>query len=134
MAQTRLQRWYDEVWNNANEDSIDALMDERAVIHGLQTELAHSGPLAFKPFYRTFRESFPSVTITAEPIITTDEAEAAHCVVEAMTRDGRRISFTGLSVAKFRDGKLVEAWNAFDFDSMNKQLAPSVTSELEQPR
>jgi predicted ester cyclase len=70
----------------------------------------------------------------AEPIITTDEAEAAHCVVDAMTRDGRRISFTGLSVAKFRDGKVVEAWNAFDFDSMNKQLAPSVSSELEQPR
>jgi predicted ester cyclase len=134
MAQTRLQRWYDEVWNNANEDSIDELMDERAVIHGLPSEATHSGPLAFKPFYRTFRESFPSVTITAEPIITTDESEAAHCVVDATTRDGRRISFTGLSVAKFENGKLIEAWNAFDFDSMNKQLAPSVASELEQPR
>jgi predicted ester cyclase len=134
MAQSRLQRWYDEVWNNANEDQIDELMDERAVIHGLQTETTQKGPIAFKPFYRSFRDSFPSVTITAHPIIVTEESEAAHCIVEATTKDGRKINFTGLSVAKFENGKLVEAWNAFDFDSMNKQLAPSVSSELEQPR
>ena len=134
MVQTRLQRWYDEVWNNSNEDSIDDLMDEQAVIHGLETEATQKGPHAFKPFYRNFREGFPSVTITAEPIITTDGFEAAHCVVQATTKDGQKVNFTGLSVAKFENGKLVEAWNAFDFHSMNKQLAPSVAAELEQPR
>lgn len=134
MVQTRLQRWYDEVWNNSNEDSIDELMDEHAVIHGLETDETKKGPQAFKPFYHNFREGFPSVTISIEPIITTDEFETAHCVVHATTKEGKKVNFTGLTVAKFKNGKLVEGWNAFDFHTMYKQLEPSVASEFEQPR
>ena len=134
MAQTRLERWYDEVWNNANEDQIDELMDEQAIIHGLELEANQKGPMAFRPFYRSFRDSFPVVNITAEPIVVTDDSEVAHCIVQATTQDGRKITFTGISVGKFNNGKLVEAWNSFDFDTMNKQLASPVSSELEQPR
>jgi predicted ester cyclase len=133
MAQTRLQRWYDEVWNNANEAAIDELMDENAIIHGLETEKTKRGPQGFRPFYSTFREGFPTVNVQIDPIITTDEAEAAHCVVHATTSNGKNVNFTGLTIAKFRDGKLIEGWNAFDFQAMQKQLDSTTAYELEQP-
>ena len=134
MAQTKLQVWYDEVWNNANKSKIDELMDENAVIHGLETDNATLGPRAFHPFYDSFRQGFPSVNIEIEPIITTDDAEAAHCIVNATTSDGKKVTFNGLTVAKFKDGKLVEGWNAFDFLTMQKQLTTAVAPEFSQPR
>ena len=134
MAQTKLQRWYDEVWNNANKSKIDELMDENAIIHGLETDSEKVGPQAFHPFYENFRQGFPSVNVEIEPIITTDDAEAAHCIVHATTIDGKKVTFNGLTVAKFRDGKLLEGWNAFDFLTMEKQLHNSVDPQFGQPR
>lgn len=123
MEGTLLERWYDQVWNNAREQAIDELMDDHAIIHGLSTEKEKKGPQAFKPFYANFRESFPSVNIQVEPIFKNDEFEAGHCVVEATTADGKKVNFTGLSIVRLKDGKLVEGWNAFDFHAMHKQLS-----------
>jgi len=134
MSETQLSRWYDQLWNNANEDAIDELMDESAIIHGLETDGAKKGPQAFKPFYHNFRQGFPSVTIKLEPIFSTGEFEAAHCVVSAETRDGKKVNFTGLSIAKFNNGKLVEGWNAFDFHTMQKQLEDTMASHSNQPK
>ena len=134
MPKTKLQHWYDEVWNNGNKSKIDELMHENAIIHGLETDNEKQGPQAFHPFYESFRQGFPSVNVEIEPIITTDEAEAAHCIVHATTSDGKNVAFNGLTIAKFKDGKLVEGWNAFDFQAMQKQLDSSIESELQQPR
>jgi len=134
MAQTLLHRWYEEVWNNSNEHAIDELLDESAVIHGLETDHTKTGPQAFKPFYHGFRQNFPSVNVNLEPIITTDEFEAAHCVVNATTMDGKEVNFTGLTIAKFKNGKLIEGWNAFDFLTMHKQLENSIHPYSNQPK
>ena len=131
---TTLERWYEQVWNNANENSIDDLLDEQAVIHGLGTETDKKGPTAFRPFYHSFRESFPSVNIQVEPIFQNPEFEAAQCTVNAATADGRRVNFTGLSIIRVKDGKLIEGWNAFDFETMNKQLREAITTDMEQPK
>lgn len=134
MTHTKLQRWYDEVWNNANEGMIDELMHENAEIDGLQTDSDKRGPEAFKPFYQAFRQGFPSVTISIDPIYSNEEIEVAKCFVRATSSDGKKVNFTGLTVARFENGKLVRAWNAFDFETMNKQLSNPVLEEFSQPQ
>ena len=134
MVQSKLQHWFDEVWNNGNERMIDELMHENAEIDGLQTESDKRGPEAFKPFYQGFRQGFPSVKITTDTIYANEEIEVAKCFVRATSSDGKKVNFTGLSVAKFEDGKLVKAWNAFDFETMNKQLANPAADEFAQPQ
>jgi predicted ester cyclase len=32
------------------------------------------------------------------------------------------VEFTGISIVRIRDGQIVEAWNNFDFMSMNQQI------------
>ena len=107
----RLQRWYDEVWNQANENAIDDLLEENAVIHGLETDKSKNGPAAFKPFYKTMREALPSVYVTLDPIVKTDDIEAAHCLVTAKNAEGKDVTFSGITIAKFKAGKLIEGWN-----------------------
>ncbi len=71
MCETKLlQHWCEEVWNNANEDAIDKLMHESAVIHGLDTDKAKTGPAAFKPFYKNMRVTFPTVSVKVSPIVS----------------------------------------------------------------
>jgi predicted ester cyclase len=130
MTETKqLQRWYDEVWNQANEDAIDELLAENAVIHGLETNKAHFGPAAFKPFYKTMREALPQVSVTLDPIVKTDDIEAAYCFVTATNAEGKNVSFSGISIAKFKDGKLIEGWNGFDFMTMYQQLGFTLTKQ-----
>jgi predicted ester cyclase len=118
----RLQQWFDEVWNNANEHFIEDLLHSDAIIHGLGTDNEKYGHEAFKPFYKNFRESFPVVHVALKPIFNNDEFEAADCDVTATNAEGKNVQFTGITIARFRDGKLVEGWNGFDFMSMYQQL------------
>lgn len=131
MCETKLlQRWYDEVWNNAKENAIDELLDENAIIHGLDTDKGQKGPVAFKPFYKTLRETLPSVSIKLEPIVKSDDIEAAHCFVSAKDAEGKDVSFSGLTIARFKDGKIVEGWNGFDFVPLYQQLGYKLTKEI----
>lgn len=117
-----LQKWYDEVWNNANENFIDSMLHEQAIIHGLKTDNEKRGMEAFKPFYKTFRETFPQVHVVLEPIFSNGEFQAAQCTVTTKSSDGAETNFTGLTIARFVDDKLVEGWNGFDFLTMYEKL------------
>jgi predicted ester cyclase len=35
---------------------------------------------------------------------------------------GNEVEFSGVTIARLRDGKIAEAWNYFDFASMYKQM------------
>ena len=131
MAQTPLlQRWFDELWNKDNATAIDELLHEDAIIHGLQTDETKKGPEAFKPFYANFWAGFPSVHVELEPIMNDGEHEAAHCLVTAKNVEGKDVKFTGVIIAKFKDGKLIEAWNGYDFLSMYQQLGFKLIQEV----
>ena len=118
----QLQQWFDEVWNNANENYIEVLLHPDAVIHGLATDAEKFGHEAFKPFYKNFRASFPVVQVELKPIFSSDDFEAADCVVKATNAEGKDVEFTGITIAKFKDGKLIEGWNGYDFMTMYQQL------------
>lgn len=128
---TLLQQWYDEVWNKANEGFIDEMMHKDVVIHGLDPEGTTKGIENFKTFYKNFRESFPSVHVELNPLINDEEFATVFCSVSAKHAKGNNISFTGLSVAKYKDGKLVEGWNNFDFLKMYQQLGHRLVEDEE---
>ena len=109
----QLQQWFDEVWNNADEGYIENHMDSKAIIHGLGTDTEKLGYEAFKPFYKNFRASFPLVHVELLPIFNDGEFEAANCFVKATNAAGDDHEFTGITIARFKNGKLIEGWNGF---------------------
>jgi steroid delta-isomerase-like uncharacterized protein len=124
--------WFNEVWNNGSEQAIDRLMAPNAAFHGLTPpgEAPIVGPAGFKPFFRRFREAFPDIHIDIDQLVCQDDRVALHCTVTGTHRGGalgvaptnRPMKFTGMGMARIVDGKIVEAWNAFDFGVMYKQL------------
>ena len=127
-----IRRWFAEVWNEGREEAIDEMFAEDGVAYGLADETG--GPLrgasGFKPFFRNFRAAFPDIEVIVEDTIAEGDRVAARCTVRA-THAGDHLGFaatqrpmeiTGIAIVRVGDGKIVEAWNNFDFMSMFQQL------------
>lgn len=127
-----IRRWFEEVWNKGREEAIDELFDEEGVAHGLAGETGEPlrGATGFKPFFRRFREAFPEIQVVVEDTVSEGDRVAARCTVRGQHRGDTLgikatdspVEFDGICIVRIRDGKIVEAWNNFDFMSMFQQL------------
>jgi len=126
-----LKQWYDEVWNNANESFIDEMMHRDVIVHGLDPAGTTKGIENFKTFYKNFRDSFRIVHVEVKPLISNEEFATVYCQVSAKHVKGNNISFAGLCVARYKEGKLIEGWNNFDFLKMYQQLGYRLVADEE---
>jgi steroid delta-isomerase-like uncharacterized protein len=105
---------------------------EEGVAHGLGDETGQKlrGPSDFKPFFKRFRGAFPEIEVVVEETISEGDKVAARCTVRGRHRGDtlgfkatdQPVEFEGVSIVRVKDGKIVEAWNSFDFMSMFRQL------------
>ena len=127
-----VRRWFEEVWNKGRADAIEEMLAEDAVVHGLSEDAAKPlrGPTGFLPFHTQFREAFPGIEVVVEDTIAEGDLVAARCSVRGkhvgdslgFKATQATAEFDGIAIVRVKDGKLVEAWNNFDFMKMYKQL------------
>lgn len=127
-----IRKWFEEVWNKGNSNAIAELTSENLVVHGLTD--ATGNPItdahAFREFHQQFRNAFPDIAIVVEDCLAEGDKVAARCTVKAKhTGDSLGVAathadvdFTGIAIVRVYDGKIIEAWNNFDFLKMNRQL------------
>ena len=126
------RRWYEEVWNKGRESAIDEMSEPDVIGHGLTDPNGQEvvGAEAFKEMFRAFRGALSDIHVEVEELIMQGDISVARCVVTGMHTGhglgkdpkGRHVRFTGMSMVRERDGKMVEAWNNFDFATMFKQM------------
>jgi steroid delta-isomerase-like uncharacterized protein len=127
-----IRRWFEEVWNQGRAGAISELLAEDGIVHGLSEDAANPlrGPAGFLPFHAQFREAFPDIEVVVEDQIAEGDMVATRCSVQGRhTGDSlgfkatqAPVEFTGVAITRIKDGKIVEAWNNFDFMKMYKQL------------
>ena len=127
-----VRRWFEEVWNKGRANAIEELFDENGIAHGLSDDPANpiKGPKGYRPFHTMFRQAFPNMEIVIEDMVAEDDKVTARCSVRGKHEgDGLGIAatqlpveFTGITIVRIGNGKIVEAWNNFDFMTMNKQV------------
>jgi predicted ester cyclase len=115
-------RWFQEVWNEGREDLIDDLMSQKSIVHGI-AEGQSKGAEGFKSFYRNFKDQFSDIRVEIQEALSQDNLECALTHVTATHKEtGKKVSFSGLCMVRFEEGKIAEAWNHYDFLSMHQQL------------
>jgi len=124
-----IHRWFDEVWNNQSEAAVDELFAEDGVGHGLGGEPIR-GPAEFKTFHRAFISAYPDLKVLVEDTVVEGDKIAARCRVTGVHQGhgiglaptNQPVEFTGMVIVRVKDGKIVEAWNEFNFMEMYKQV------------
>jgi steroid delta-isomerase-like uncharacterized protein len=129
---TIANEWFEEVWNQGKAAAIDRLLGEETIVHGIvdKNGLEVRGPNAFKEFHASFRNAFPDIKVEVVDTVVSGDKTAARCIVRGTHRGeglglkptGKQVEITGMCIARVKKGKIVEAWNNFDFLALHQQL------------
>ena len=127
-----VRAWFKEVWDEGREETIDRLMAPDGPVYGLGAPDAPPmiGPAGFKPVFHTFREALGDLEISVERTLVDGEWCTAFCRVKGRhvgsalggPPTNRPVDFTGVTIARVRNGLLIEGWNVFDFLTMYQQI------------
>jgi steroid delta-isomerase-like uncharacterized protein len=126
-----MKRWYHEVWREGKNETIHELLAPDALLRG-QTgpEVEIRGPEGFIAFAERIRNTFPDTEVTVEDVFAVDDKVAARWVAIGthtggglgVPATGKRLRVTGITIARFENGKIVEGWDNWDRLGMLEQI------------
>lgn len=104
------------------------LYAEDIVLHGYVG--VGPGLEGVKQYYETFWSAFPDSQVKAEEIVEQGDRVALRLLITGthlgpflgIAPTGRTVSFAGMTILRFRDGKCVERWSVTDSVSLLIQL------------
>jgi steroid delta-isomerase-like uncharacterized protein len=118
-----IRKWFEEVWNQGREETVDAMCARDVIGHGQAQHGADiRGPEHFKQFMRGFRSAFSDIQIEIHDTIEQGDKVVARWTT-TMTHTGtflnvppmgKHISVNGISIQRFASGKIVEGWDNWD--------------------
>jgi predicted ester cyclase len=115
-----VQRWFEEVWNQKRLQAMDELADAKVVSHG---HAPHDiGLPEFKAFAKSLLAAFPDIHFVLESPMAEGDKVATRWRAEmthkgdymGIAPTGRKISISGMSMARIQNGKFVETWDSWD--------------------
>src|SRR5260370_36003859 len=110
---TLIHRWFDEVWNQGREETVDELSAPNGICHGLGEGGSDvCGPAGFKVFWRNMRSALPDVEIRIEDTLVDGNKAVVRFVLEGthlgerlgLLPTGRPFSITGMVLISIDGG------------------------------
>ena len=124
-----VRRHIDEVFNRGEVDVVDEVFAEDFLYHQPDgSEMA--GREALKQMVGKFREALPDLRCTIEDqfsegdrVVTRWSLRGTHKGdMMGIAPTGKEISIWGTVIHRFENGQIAEAWDAYDFLSLMKQV------------
>ncbi len=117
------ERWFEDVWNQRCRETIDQLLAPDCVIHDAGQDIV--GPDGFKRFYDTIQSTLSEVRVKPQLLISEGDYVSVRWVSSGKHKEtGRNVAITGMSLIRFHNGRLAEAWQNWDLHGMMQQIAP----------
>ena len=116
------RRWFERVWNQGNIDAADELASADCKAYGHAPNDEPIGIPQFKEFARSVRAAFPDIRVFVEETISEGDRSVIRWRSE-MTHTGefmgtpatgKKAMVRGISIMRFKDGKIVEGWDNWD--------------------
>ncbi len=116
-----LEIWAKRVWAERDEAAIDEMSVGETRAHGLGMQVL-VGPEQFKAFHRCICALLRDTRLAVDHHIEAEGWLAALCTFSGTAADGRRVAINGAIHARIADGRILEAYNHFDFAGLFVQL------------
>lgn len=126
-----VRRWFEEVWNQGREETIDELFAIGGIGYGLgDTDVPTRGPAEFKLFANNLRGAIPDIHMTIEDIMAEGDRVTVRITVEGthkgnqlgVAATGRRIRIAGVVIIRIEHAQIVEGWNSWDQLGLLRQI------------
>jgi steroid delta-isomerase-like uncharacterized protein len=125
-----VRRLFEEVWNKGNLQVTDDLFTPNYAHHDASTPDVGRGPEGEKKRATLYRTAFPDLRLTVEDIITEGETVMARWScrgthkgdLNGIAPTGKQFNITGVSIARFTNGKMSEGFVNWDALSLMQQL------------
>jgi steroid delta-isomerase-like uncharacterized protein len=131
-----VRRLFEEVWNKGNLPVTEELFTTNYAHHDASTPDVGRGPESEKKRATLYRTAFPDLRLTIEDIIAEGETVTARWSCQGTHKGdlngiaptGKQVTISGISIARFANGKMAEGWVTWDALSLMQQLgaAPEV--------
>ena len=125
-----VRRLFEEVWNKGNLKVADELFAANYTHHDPSTPEIGRGPESEKKRATLYRTAFQDFRLAIEDIIDEGETVMARWSCRGVHKGelngiaptGKQFAITGISIARFAGGKMVEGWVNWDALGLMQQL------------
>jgi len=125
-----VRRLFEEVWNKGNLQVTNELFTPNYVHHDSSTPDVGRGPESEKKRATLYRTAFPDIRLTIDDIIAEGETVVARWScrgthkgdLSGIPPTGKQVNITGVSIARFANGKMEEGWVNWDALALMQQL------------
>ena len=127
---TAVRRLFDELWNKGNLPVADELIAPTYTHHDASTPDVGRGPEGEKKRVTHYRNAFPDMRLTIEDIIAEGETVIARWScrgqhkgeLNGIAPTGKQFAISGVTIARFANGKMVEGYVNWDALGLMQQL------------
>ncbi len=117
-----LEDWYQRVWVEGDLDAIDEMFCVDTQAAGLLPEM-QMGPDEFRELVPMFLDMVENPSVSLDKVMEDgDWASALYSMRVTDARSGKPVVGTGQLFARFKDDKITETYNSFDFMSFFEQV------------
>ena len=128
-------RYWEEVANKGNLDLIEEICAPDYVCHEVDQDIR--GPEGVRQFISMLRAAFPDLHVTVEDVIAEGDKIVQRWTgrgthqgeLMGIPPTGNRVSVAGITISRFKDGKVSEEWEVYDMMGMMQQLGVIPSSE-----
>ena len=128
-------RYWEEVANKGNLDLIEEICAPDYVCHEVDQDIR--GPEGVRQFIFMLRAAFPDLHVTVEDVIAEGDKIVQRWTgrgthqgeLMGIPPTGNRVSVAGITISRFKDGKVSEEWEVYDMMGMMQQLGAIPSSE-----
>lgn len=125
-----VRRLMEEVWTNGDLSLVDQLISVNYKHHDTSTPDFGPGPEGERKRATLYRSAFPDLQFIVEDVIAEGETVSVRWTSQGTHRgplsgiapSGKKVSVSGMTLARFAGGKMVESWVNWDALSLLQQL------------
>ena len=128
-----IQRYTEEIFHKGNLNAIEEFIAPNYIRHTSHfREGGHDvhGPEGFRQSVSAFRATFPDAHFTLEDVLVDGDKIVARLACRATQKGefmgiaptGKQVTFTGISIYRIANGKIVERWGVEDGVTLLQQL------------
>jgi predicted ester cyclase len=110
-----------EVWSTGDLDRLDVYLAADVVHHDPYDPNGADGLAGMKKTMQRNRGIYPDLRMTIEDQVAEGDKVVTRWT-STMTRNGKRLTLHGITIDRFEDNKIVEAWRCMDMLGFRLQM------------